>query len=361
MKFPSIIDRYIIRKFIGTFLFSISLLVIIVIVVDISEKIDDFIEKDAPFSAIIFDYYFNFIPYFVNLFSYLFTFIAVIFFTSQLAYRTEIIAILNAGINFKRFLLPYIVAALLIGLGSFLLANFVIPITNRSLREFEKVYYRNPVVNRDMNIHMQISPETYIYVESFNNQKRSGRRFTLEQFKGDTLKRRLSGDKITWLPESETWQISTYKERTFNNLQESYTSKSSLDTTLPFKPEEFMVNIDDMKTMDWFQLRDFIEKEKLKGSSNVKAYEIEKYQRMSFPFATIILTLIGVALSSKKVRGGMGMHIGIGIGLAFTYILFMQISNMFGLQGGVPPLLAVWIPNIIYGIIALVLIRFAPK
>jgi len=361
MNFPTKIDWYIIKKFIGTFLFSISLLIVIVIVFDISEKIDDFLEREAPMGAIIFDYYLNFIPYFINLFIYLFTFIAVIFFTSKLAYRTEIVAILNGGVSFRRFLVPYIVAASFIGILSFVLSNFVIPITNKSLREFEKIYWKDPLVNRDMNIHMQISPDVFIYVESFNNQTKVGRRFSLEEFNDNILKKRIMADKISWQPKTETWRLGRYKERLFNGLSEQHYNRTSLDTALAFRPEEFAIDIEDMKTMDWFQLRNFLEKEKLKGSSNVKAYEVEKYQRIAFPFATIILTLIGVSLSSRKVRGGMGMHLGIGIALAFTYILLMQISNMFGTQGGLSPVIAVWIPNIIFGIIAIILIRLAPK
>jgi lipopolysaccharide export system permease protein len=205
-----IIDRYIIRKFLGTFLYSIALLSVVIIIFDLSEKIDDFLEKEAPLRIIIFDYYLNFIPFFVNMFSYLFTFISVIFFTSKMASNTEIVAILSSGISFKRFLWPYIFSATIIGLLSLFLANFVIPNTNKTLWEFEKKYIKNPIRNEDMNIHMQINPGVFIYVESFNTSTKTGQKFSLEQFdnKGN-LVYKLNSDYFSWVPETGKWRIKT--------------------------------------------------------------------------------------------------------------------------------------------------------
>ncbi len=357
-----IIDRYIIKKFLGTFFYAISLLIIIVIVFDISEKVDEFVENSAPLQAIVFDYYINFIPYFMNLFSYLFTFISVIYFTSKMAGRTEIIAILSSGVSFRRLLRPYIISALLIGTISFYLANFLIPYTNRGWREFEKVYLKDAFINRDRNIHMQTQPGIFMYVESFNNIDNVGYKFSREVFDEEgRMLSKIGADKIKWNPDSASWIMSGYYIRTINDMEQSMLRGKTLDTAFQFRPEELTVDVEDLKIMDYWQLRDFIAKEKLKGSSNVKFYDIEKYQRMAFPFSAIILTLIGVSLSSRKVRGGIGMHLGLGIGITFSYILFMQVSNVFATYGDLSPLLAVWIPNIIFGVLSIFMIRMAPK
>ncbi len=356
-----IIDRYIIGKFLGTFFYAISLLIVVVIVFDISEKVDEFVENSAPVSAIIFDYYLNFIPYFMNLFSYLFTFIAVIYFTSKMAGRTEIIAILSSGVSFKRLLRPYVLSAMFIGLISFFLANFLIPHTNRGWREFEKVYLKDALINRDRNIHMQTEPGVFTYVESYNNFENVGYKFSREVFDGGILLSKMGADKISWNAETERWTLDNYYIRAIDGMQESLIKGKNLDTIFQLRPEELTVDMEDLKIMDYWQIRAFIEKEKLKGTGNVKAFEIEKYQRMAFPFSAIILTLIGVSLSSRKVRGGIGMHLGFGIAITFSYILFMQVSNVFATFGDLSPLLAVWIPNIVFGVLAIFLIRIAPK
>ncbi|HNY59280.1 MAG: LptF/LptG family permease [Bacteroidales bacterium] len=357
-----IIDRYIIRKFLGTFLYSIALLSVVIIIFDLSEKIDDFLEKEAPLRIIIFDYYLNFIPFFVNMFSYLFTFISVIFFTSKMASNTEIVAILSSGISFKRFLWPYIFSATIIGLLSLFLANFVIPNTNKTLWEFEKKYIKNPIRNEDMNIHMQINPGVFIYVESFNTSTKTGQKFSLEQFdnKGN-LVYKLNSDYFSWVPETGKWRIKNYYTRTIDNNKEVFIKGLEIDTTLNLHPSEFTIISDDIKTMDYFELKAFIEKERLRGSPKINEYNVEQYRRYAFPFSTLILTLIGVSLSSRKVRGGIGMHLGIGIGLTFSYILFMQVSQVFAAVGGISPMLAVWIPNIIYGLLSIYMLKIAPK
>lgn len=357
-----IIDLYIIRKFLGTFFYSIALLSVVIIIFDLSEKIDDFLEKEAPFRAIVFEYYLNFIPFFVNMFSYLFTFISVIFFTSKMASNTEIVAILSSGISFRRFLYPYFVSAAFIGILSLILANFIIPNTNKTLWEFEKTYIKNPIRNEDMNIHMQINPGVFIYVESFNTSTKTGQKFSLEQFdKEGKLVFKINSDRFSWVPETSQWRINNYYTRTIDGDREWMVKGLEMDTTLNLHPSEFTIISDDIKTMDYFELKAFIEKERLRGSPKVNEYRVEQYRRYAFPFSTLILTLIGVSLSSRKVRGGIGMHLGVGIALTFSYILFMQVSQVFAAVGGVPPMLAVWIPNIIYGLLSIYMIRVAPK
>ena len=285
------IDIYIIKKFLGTFFFAISLLIIIVVVFDISEKIDDFIEKEAPLKKILFSYYLNFIPYFVNLFSYLFTFIAVIFFTSKMASDSEIIAILSSGISFRRFLVPYIISAVLIGLMSFYLANFLIPRTNQKMMAFEKIYIKNPRRNRDINIHMQISPGTFIYLESYNNVTNVGNKFSMEDFENNKLVYKLSSERIIWDSITGKWKLKNYTIRMLDGFDEKIIKGNEMDTLLNLHPREFTLIIEDIKTMNFSELRAFIEKERLKGTKNIKDYEVEKHKRIAFPFATIVLTL----------------------------------------------------------------------
>ena len=355
------IDIYIIKKFLGTFFYAITLLSIIIVVFDISEKVDDFIEKEAPLSEIIFSYYANFLPFFINLFSPLFTFIAVIFFTSKLARNTEIIAILSNGISFWRLLRPYMISAIFIACLSFYLTNFLIPKTNVNLRDFEIKYLHSNQLLKDQNIHMQVRPGMFYYVENYNNITNIGRKFSIENFKNGVLDYKLIADKIVWDSLTNRWKIINYYIRTIDGKNETITKGKEIDTILNLVPKDFTINVEDIKTMDYFQLRTFFNKEKLRGAENIKFYEVEKYKRVSFPFATIILTIIGVSLSSQKVRGGIGMHLGLGIAISFAFILFMQISTVFATAGDLSPLIAVWIPNILFFILGLFLLKMAPK
>ena len=355
------IDIYIIKKFLGTFFFAIALLIVIVIVFDISEKIDDFIEKNASLYQILFDYYLNFIPYFVNLFSYLFTFIAVIFFTSKMASNSEIVAILSSGISFQRLLFPYIISATILGLMSFYLANFLIPKTNKIMMEFERVYIKNPFQNRDRNIHMQISPGTFVYMQSYDSRTNTGYKFSLENFKDERLTEKILSQRIVWDSLKGTWTIKDYVVRKIAEDREVIQKGKDLDTVLNMYPHEFRFILEEMKTMNFSELRAFIDKERLKGSHLINEYEVEKHKRMAFPFATIILTIIGVSISSRKVRGGIGMHLGYGLAITFGYILFQQVTTVFATRGNMAPWLSVWIPNFVFAVVAAFLYRIAPK
>lgn len=355
------IDIYIIKKFLGTYFYSILLLTVIIIIFDISEKIDDFIEKDAPLKAIIFGYYMNFIPYFVNMFSALFTFIAVVFFTSRMASNTEIIAILNGGVSFWRMLYPYLLSGIFLTLLSFTLMNWVIPYTNRDLRAFEKQYLKNPFMVREMNIHMQLKPGTYIYVENYNNTANIGYRFTMEKFDSTGLKTKMKAEMISWDSTKNTWKATNYVIRDFFTDHENLVQGRELDTAMAFYPNDFTTDIEDAKIMTFNQLNKFIKREKMRGSSIAARFGLEKYKRFTFPFANLVLTFIGVALSSRKVRGGIGMHLGMGIGIAFTFILLLQITSVFAVFGNIPPVIALWIPNFLYSLIAIYLLKIAPK
>lgn len=356
-----ILDKYIIRKFLGTFFFSLALIIVIAVVFDISEKLDDFIERKAPLKAIIFDYYFNFVPYFANLFAPLFVFISVIFFTARLAANTEIVAILNSGISFRRLLYPYFLAATFLASLSFYFNGWVIPHSNKVKLTFENQYIKNPVEFKDRNLHRQISPGVFMYLEGYNNAENVGYRFSLEQIENGKRNWFLNSDRIIWDSLQSKWRIENYYIRTISGFKESIRSGTRLDTTLTIKPTDFKRRLNSIDAMDTPSLNKFINEEMAQGSENVSVYLIEKYRRIAVPFSTFILMVIGVSLSSKKVRGGIGVQLGFGIFLSFSYILFQQFSNTFAINGSIPPLIAVWIPNLIFAVIAAFLVRMAPK
>ncbi len=355
------IDQYIIKKFLGTFFYAISLLIVIVIIFDISEKIDDFLENDVPLNEIIFSYYLNFIPYFLNLFIYLFTFISVIFFTSKLASNTEIIAILSSGVSFTRLLSPYLISGLILAVISFYLANFLIPKTNQKMREFKGTYMEKLSRNKDRNIHLQIHPGTFVYVERFNTHILKGNKFTIEKFKDHKLYYKLRAKSIKWDTVNLKWTINDYYIRTINGKKEKLIKGTRIDTTLNLSPSDLYIEKEDFEEMDYWELNRTIKSKKMKGAENVMIYEVEKSKRVASPFATLVMTLIGMSLSCRKVRGGIGMHLGLGIAIAFAFILFMQVSTVFATFGNLPPYLSAWIPNIIFGILGIFFLITAPK
>lgn len=357
-----VLDIYIIRKFLGTFFFSILIILSIAIVFDFSEKIDDFIENEASFHDVIFEYYLNFIPYFAVLFSSLFTFISVIYFTSKMAYDSEIIAILSSGVNFARLLRPYLLSAFVIAMFSFMLSNLVLPDATRIKLDFEEKYiHSRPVSFNRKNIHRQVEPGTYIYMESYSNVSQTGYNFSMEKFENGILVSKLMADQIFWDSTKNKWTIRRSYIRDIDGLKETITTNSLIDTTINMYPEDFMKRINIVEAMSLGELNEFISISKMQGETNVTSYLIEKYRRTANPFSTFILTIIGVAVSSRKVRGGIGAQLGAGLVIAFSYILFMQFSSQFSISGSLPPLIAVWIPNFIFMIVAIVLYRLAPK
>lgn len=359
-----IIDRYIIKKFLGTFFFSLILILTIAVVFDFAEKIDDFMANHAPVHAIIFDYYINFIPYFATLFSPLFVFIAVIFFTSKMAVNTEIIAILNSGMSFRRMMWPYFLSALVIAIFTFLLINFVIPHANLVRINFEDRYYRNTMSTKGQisNLHRQVFPNVYVYMDSYDPGSQEGRNFSLERFSDSgRLESKLMAPKVRWDTTINKWSAWNYYIRDINGKEEAITKGLRIDTAFIITPGDFARDPSVVGTMTYNELNDYIDLLRLQGSEELKLFLLEKYRRFSTSFAIFILTLIGVSLSSQKIRGGIGMQIGIGLGLSFSYILFMQFASQFSLKGNLDPMLALWIPNFIYTFIALFLYRIAPK
>jgi lipopolysaccharide export system permease protein len=358
-----LIDAYIMKKFLGTFFFCLVLILTIAVVFDFAEKIDNFMEKQAPVSAIIFDYYMNFIPYFATLFAPLFVFIAVIFFTSKMAVNTEIIAILNSGMSFRRMMWPYFLSALFIAAFTFILTNFVIPKSNLIRMDFEDKYYRSSSRRVTVeNIHRQDFKNIYVYMGSFNPINQRGQNFTIEKFNDSgRLESKLSSSSVIYDTVKHKWTAMNYYIREINGNEEVLIKGKQIDTTLKIRPEDFSRDPGFVGTMTYNELNDYINLLQLQGSDELKLFLIEKHRRFANPFAVFILTLIGVSLSSRKIRGGIGMNIGIGLILSFSYILFLQFASQFSLKGNLGPMLAMWIPNILYSMIALVLYKLAPK
>lgn len=354
------LDWYIFKKYIGTFFFSISLLILIVIVFDVSENIDSFIKNEASFKEVVLHYYIPFIPYFINLFIYLFVFISVIFFTSKLAGHTEIIAILSSGISFRRFLLPYITAACILMIGSFYLGNFLIPKTDYVRREFVDKYIRRLTKSSGSNIHVQIEQGVYVYVGNFDIKKKTAYIFSMEKFEDNNMTYKLIADKAAYDTINGSWRINNYIERRFDP-HEVLKRGSVKDTVIMLSPRDLYNIKEEYEVMNLFEIRDHIKDLELKGADNTLMYRIEMHKRIASPVAIIILTVIGASLSSRKVRGGMGLHLGIGIVITFSYILFMEFSRVFALSGVFSPFVAAWLPNIIFSIIGIYFLVKAPK
>lgn len=356
-----ILDRYIIRKFLGSFFFITSLFLFIAVVIDMTERVDDFIKGQAPVQGIIFEYYLNFIPYIFALLSHLFIFISVIFFTSSLAYKSEIVAILSHGISFNRLLVPYVVASVLLT-GLLLYGNhYVIPVSNKIKFDFENRYVNKNRMNMDRDIHLQTDKDIFVYVETFNVKQNEGYKFTLEKIRRNKLYYKWSARKIRWNEEKQKWSVYNYELRKFGVMDDEIVTGVQLDTAFNFTPGDFFKKMNQKESMSTPELNEFITRQKLGGDQKVVFFEIEKHRRTAEAFATIILSLIGVAVSSRKVRGGRGLNIMFGIAIASFYILLMKFSMTFATNASLPPLVAVWIPNIFFGIVAFVLLRMAPK
>jgi lipopolysaccharide export system permease protein len=354
------IDWYIIKQFLGTYVFAIVLLISISVVFDINEKIDKFLKPEVTLKEIVFDYYLNFIPLFANLFSPLFTFIAVIFFTSKLADHSEIIAMLSNGMSFRRLMVPYWISASVIAATTFVLTAFIIPPANVSRINFQNKYLRNRAVESVRNLQLEVEPGVIAFFTSYNDVSRMGYQFSLEHFEDKKLISRLTAQSIKY-DTLYNWTIIDYMIRDFDGMYEHVSSGSRKDTTLTIVPSDFLISVDDCETMTTPKLSTYISRQKKRGIGNIQIFEIEYHKRFAAIMAAFILTSIGASLSSRKIKGGMGLYIGIGIGLSFSYILFTTITSTFAINGYVSPMIAAWIPNILYTFIAIYLYRRAPN
>ncbi len=348
------IDLYIIKKFLGTFFFSIVLILSIAVVFDLTEKMDDFFESQVPVREIIFDYYANFIPYYMNMFSSLFIFISVIFFTSKMAGNSEIIAILASGVSYHRLMVPYFTSAAALFLLSFWLGGYIIPPATGEMLDFTDKYISHFTSENARNIHMEVEPGTILYIESFQLRTKIGYRSSLEHFDGKTLTTRITADRLRY-DSAYCWHFEQYVRRDFEGDREYLTRGTRLDTIIPMKPEELFITAEQAQQMTNPELWDYMKKQKARGAGNILAFEVEWWKRWASPIGAFIMTLLGVTMSSKKVRGGMGKNLGIGLTLTAAYILFSTVSTTFAVNGVMSAFMSVWLPNFIFLFIGIIL------
>ncbi|MBR1484505.1 MAG: LptF/LptG family permease [Prevotella sp.] len=358
------LDWYIIKKFIGTYIYSILLIISISIVFDFNENLAKFTTYHAPWRAIIFDYYANFVPYFANLFSPLFVFIAVIFFTSKLAGNSEIIAMLASGTSFKRLLRPYMLSAALIAVLNYFLGAYIIPQGNVVRQNFETLYKNRKKNTSAQNVQIQVEPGVIAFIQTYDNTTRRGFGFSLDKFEKKKLVSHMTANIVqydTISDERYHWKAINYKIRTLKGLREHIQTGMEMDTLIMMEPMDLIFSKGQQETFTSPELLRYITKQKDRGSSNVVQYEVEYHKRIATSFASFILTIIGATLSSRKRKGGMGMYLGIGLALSFTYILLQTVSATFAINAGTPAMLAAWIPNILYVFIAYFCYRQAPN
>lgn len=361
-KYINKLDWYIIKKFLGTYFFTISLIISIVVVFDFNEKLDNFLEKNAPFMNIVFEYYTNFIPYFANLFSPLFVFITVIFFTSKLAENSEIIAMFSAGLSFKRMMRPYMISAAIISIVAFALNAYIIPKGSIKRINFEDKYVKERKKNYAYNIQMEIDKGVIMYIDYYTMSTGVGNRFSLDKFEDKKLVSHLTAKRIEYNKDTiNKWTIYDYNIRELKGMRETISKGEKLDTILNITPEDFQTIQKQQEMLTIPELKQYISKQRERGVGKIESFEIEYHKRIAMSFASFILTIIGASLSSRKRKGGMGLYLGIGLGLSFTYILFQTVSASFAVNGDTPPILAVWIPNIVFGVIAFFLYKSAPR
>lgn len=356
-----IIDGYLLRKMLGTVVFAITLLMTIVVVFDMSENIQRFMSHNIPAKEVITGYYFNFIPYFINLFIPLFTFISVIWFTSKLSSRNEIISIFDNGISFNRMLVPYIVGAVIIMIVSLIFANFIVPYSSKKLNDFKYEYFGRKYM-ASTYLHIKNSKNSYIFVERWDRTEGIGFNFTYEEFEKNSMHQKISAQTIEFDEEKQQWKLHQYMRRVITPENEELVYwGDEFDTTFNITPVNLYQDITISETMSYRELRRFIREERKRGSSLLANYQIEQHKRLANPLGIIIMTLLGVSVSCRKTTRGVGVHVFIGMGLAFSFIFLQQISTVFSVSGGLPPILGTWFPNIIFLIITIVMLRMTPK
>ena len=364
LRYIKILDLYIIRKFIGTYFFAIALIISISIVFDINENLAKFTQFHAPLKAIVFDYYANFVPYFANLFSPLFVFIAVIFFTSKLAGNSEIISMLASGVSFKRLMRPYMISAALISLMTFYLGSYVIPKGTVIRQNFETLYKNKRKNTSAENVQLQVGKGVIAYMQHYDNTLKRGYGFCLDKFENKKLVSHMTAQEIQYDTISDSkyhWKATTWRIRELRGLREKITNGAKMDTLIMMEPTDLVFSKGQQETFTSPQLREYINKQIDRGSSNVVQYEVEYHKRIASSFASFILTTIGVSLSSRKRKGGMGLYLGIGLALSFGYIMLQTVSSTFAINANTPPMLAAWLPNIIFAFIAYFCYRKAPN
>lgn len=363
-----ILDKYILKKILTTFIFVVLILVAIIVVIDITEKMDKFSKHNLPASLIL-GYYMDFIPWIAGLLTPITVFIAIVYVTSRMAGHTEIIAILSSGVSFRRFLLPYLIGSFLIAVVSFVLNGWIIPKSNQDRLAFELMYFQNKYYFDKRNVHLQIQPDVYLFMQNYNNQSNTGYQFSLEKFDNNELIDKMTASNIQWDSTKQKWTLKSWKR---NHVQELFATQrelkgpieesgESLDTALAITPKDFESDNRKYDGMTINELNKHIAKLKFRGSSGVEAYEVEKYIRYAAPFTIFVLVFMGVIVSARKSRGGTGFQTALGFLLSFVFILFFTMTRTFAEAGSLSPMLAAWLPNIAFALIALAMYKYVPR
>ena len=358
------LDRYIIGKFLGTYFFSMILIISIAVVFDFNENIDKFLQHDAPMHEIMFDYYLNFIPFYSNLFSQLFVFIAVIFFTTKLAENSEIIAMLSTGTSFGRIVRPYMISAAIIALLNYGLGAYIIPKGNVKRVKFENKYKNRGRQDFNANVQMEVDTGVIAYFGRYEDSQKMAYEFTLDKFENKKLVKHLQAMTIqydTLSYEPYHWVITNYQTRNLQGLREIIQSGSKLDTIIKITPQDLLVSRDMEMTLTTPELKTYIERQKARGFANIQQFEVEYWKRGATSFATFILTIIGVSISARKRKNGMGIALGIGLALILTYIMFQTVVSSLAVNANFPAMIAVWIPNAVFAFVALYYYKKAPR
>ncbi|MFM1931269.1 MAG: hypothetical protein RL226_572 [Bacteroidota bacterium] len=357
-----LLDRYIIKKFLSTFFFMIGAFCIIAVVFDLSENVDDLVANEAPLDEIIFEYYLNFCLYFGNMLSSFIVFLTIILFTSRMAQQTEIVAILSGGVSFNRLLRPYFIASSFLVALSLLIAHVLLPEANKTKVDFEFRYIKTKFIVADQNLYRETEPGTIVYFRTITADKNVGYKFALENWKNGALVRKIMAAKATYVDSTDSWLLNSARIRDFYpDGTEDVRIVGLLDTTLNMKFSDFAQRNEIVSTMGYTELNNYIQEEKQRGSGNVAFIEIEKYSRTSNAFAIYILTLIGVSIASRKVRGGTGLHLFFAVVIGLTYIFFLKMTTVAATTIGLPAYIAVWVPNFLFAILGGIIFFRAPK
>ncbi|MBA4154026.1 LptF/LptG family permease [Flavobacterium sp.] len=356
-----IIDKYILKRYLATFVVMLLLFIPIGIVIDVAEKINKILESKVPFKAVAI-YYLDFTIYFANLLFPIFLFLSVIWFTSKLANNTEIIAILSSGISFTRFLRPYILGATMVSVFALIMGFFLVPKASKGFNDFRYTYLKNNAeIRENSNVFRQISDDEFIYVSNFNSVSKTAFNFTLEKFKGEKLDYKILSSRLKWNEKDSTYTMFGYQKRKVGIYGDIIEKVEKKDTVFNFDLEDLTPVIYIAETLTLPELNKFIKKEKARGNANINTYLVVLYRKYSLPVTAFILTIIAVSVSSMKRRGGMGVNLAIGIVLAFTYIFFDKIFGTMAEKSSIPPFIAVWFPNFVFGILAVYLLKNAKR
>jgi lipopolysaccharide export system permease protein len=355
-----ILDKYILKNFLASYVFVIFIIEIVVVLIHFTDNNENFIKNELSARQIM-GYYVDYIPYVANMISPITVFITVVFMTSRLAQHSEIIAMLSSGVSFMRLMRPYMMGALIIAGVTFYLGGWVIPNGNKDRVAFELAYIKGAYHFTERNIHIKIAPTTLLYLQSYNVGNNVGYKPTLETIDDGVLIDKIEATRMEWQEETEKWRLRNWKKREIDGMNEIFTSGSVLDTTLRIHPKDFASNYSKFETLTMNELYEYLEELRMRGADNIEVYEIEKYVRYTAPFAALILTFIGLGVSARKTRGGAGFQIALGFLLAFVYIIFFIFSRTSAEAGGMAPIVAIWIPNIIFTIIGLIIYRTVPR